>query len=86
MANTSTDLDAEVQRLKDRRAAAISKRVRAEHDRDAAQAQADRLRSQLQAEFGVSTVAEAQALHTELQGELNTTIAGLRQGLDDIGV
>lgn len=82
--NTRADLDTQVASLKDAIAAANRRRVRAEHDRDAAAAQAHAAREQLQRDFGVSTVAQAQAKLDDLRAGLQSEINQLRTALDGL--
>lgn len=83
---TGTDLEAEVLAVRGRIAAAQRARSRAEMERDAAQAAADKARRQLAAEFGVESVEDAQAMLAKLQDELAQAVGDLRTQLDDIGV
>lgn len=88
MSNTITgaDLEAQVLAVRSRIAAAQRARSRAEMERDAAQAAADKARKQLADEFGVSSVEDAQAMLRTLQDELGQAVTDLRSQLDDIGV
>lgn len=72
--------------LETRIAAAERAHARAQGERDAAAADADRGRELLHAEFGVSTLDEAVALLTDLETQLVTATAALRDQLDAMGV
>lgn len=80
------ELEAEVLKVRGRIAAAQRARSRAEMERDAAQAAADKARKQLTDEFDVATVDNAQAMLAKLQNELAQAVNDLRGQLDDIGV
>ncbi len=60
-------------------------RVRAEHARDAAQAQADRARRALGEEFGVLTVADAKAMLEDLTAAFDREVDALQTALDSLG-
>lgn len=79
-----TDLDAAVADVKTRIATAQREQARAEAQRDAAQARVDALRQILVDEFGVTTVAEAQARIQELENELEQHLVQLTAALDQI--
>jgi hypothetical protein len=78
------DLEAELLALRSRIASAQRARTRAEMERDAAQAKADRARQQLHDEFGVSTVAEAKAALGDLEAELHNATDCLAALLNEI--
>jgi hypothetical protein len=82
MNNTEDDIHA----LRARITAAQHTRVRAEHDRDIAQMQAQQATAALAAEFGVSTVDDARARLDELRTELAHEIQALQADLDAMGV
>lgn len=79
-----TDLDKQAQDLKDRIAAAVRNRARAEHEHDAAHAQAEQIRERLQREFAVVTVADAKRLLAEFQTNYADSITRLRAALDQL--
>lgn len=81
-----TDPDAAVAAVKTRLAAAQRARIRAEHERDAATAQAEHARQQLAAEFGVSTVDDAKRILADLEDDRDQALATLTAALAEIGV
>ncbi len=86
MTTTSTaDTEQQLRQLRDRIRAATEARIRAEHSRDAAKAQADRARQALADEFGVHTVADAKTMHAALTDQLHAGIADLNAALERIG-
>lgn len=80
------DLEADILALRARINAAQRARVRAEHERDAAQAVADKVHAQLAAEYGVSTADTAHSVLRALEHDLHAAIEDLRAHLDDAGV
>lgn len=80
------DTEAEILRLRSRITAAQRARVRAEHERDAAQAAEQHARSQLAEKFGVTTREEARAVHAQLSADLHQALAELEAKLDAAGV
>lgn len=82
----AADLDAAVADLKQRLNLAQRARLRAEAERDAASAAASNARAQLAAEFGVDTVADAQAMLATLEQQLAEEIAALGDALNQMGV
>lgn len=66
--------------------AAERARIKAEHERDSAQAAATQLRAELQRDFGVSTAVEAEAKLIILRAELADIVEQLRAALDSAGV
>lgn len=80
-----TDLDETLRALRNRIDAAARARVRAEHERDAATAQARRASTALQEEFGVSTVDQARVMLDELRSRYTAEITTLTEALDKAG-
>lgn len=80
------DVEAQVADIRRRLAEATRARVRAEADRDAAQATAEAARRQLADEFGVSSVAEATAMLSALESDLAVQLDALHAALDEIGM
>ncbi len=72
--------------LEARISAAERAHARAQGERDAAAADADRGRKQLHEEFGVSTLDEAVTLLADLETQLATATKALRDQLDAMGV
>lgn len=85
MSTDTTSLDAEVSQIKARHAAATRARARAEQQEIAARATADAARAQLREQFGVDTVAEANALLAQLDTRQQELITALRTALDEAG-
>lgn len=85
MSIDTTDLAAEVAAIKAEHAAATRSRIKAEHERDSAQARADDLTTQLKAEFGVTTVDAASELLTEIDKTLASSMTELRRLLTEAG-
>lgn len=80
------DLDGQIAAIRTRLATAQRTRLRAEAERDAAQAAAEQARQQLVAEFGVTTVADAQAMLSGLETELAGQLEQIRAALDEAGL
>lgn len=80
------DVEAQVADIRRRLAEATRARVRAEADRDAAQATAEAARRQLADEFGVSSVTEATAMLSALESDLAVQLDALHAALDEIGM
>lgn len=80
------DAEAEVLALRGRITAAQRARVRAEHERDAAQAVANQARDRLASEFGVSTQDQARVLLAKLTADRDAALAELKAKLDAAGV
>lgn len=72
--------------LRARITAAQRARIRAEHERDSAQATADQALTQLTNEHGVSTLADARTKLTQLEEELAQKLETLNEQLDQAGV
>ena len=81
----TADFETRVNALRERIAAAQRDRIRAEHARDAAQAQAQRARQALHDEFGIATPEQARTLLAALQEQLADELAILNAELDKIG-
>lgn len=89
MSSTRTDardLDSQVAALKTRLSAAQRAKLRAEGERDAAAASAEQARTQLADEFGVTSVADAQAMLMELDSELAARLDQITAALDEAGL
>jgi hypothetical protein len=78
--------EAAILHLRQRITAAERNRLRAEHERDSAQTVAAQALTRLQAEFGVSTEDEAQALLADLTAQRDAAFAELTARLDQAGV
>jgi hypothetical protein len=85
MTTPESDPEARLRSIRDRTAAVVRDRIRAEQARDAAKAQADRARAELAAEFGVHTVADAKAMLDDLNTQLVAELTALETALDTIG-
>jgi chromosome segregation ATPase len=80
-----TDYDTQIRTLQDRLSTAQRQRIRAEHERDQAQAAADAARTRLTTEFGVTDLDAAHQLLDKLRAELETHLAELAARLDELG-
>lgn len=76
----------EVAALQDRLTDAQRARARAEGARDTAQAAADAARQELNRDFGVETIEQAETMLAELRDELAGIADQIRDRLDQIGV
>lgn len=83
--STDIDPDTAIAGIKTRLALAQRTRIRAEHQRDAAAAQADKARQQLQDDFGVTTVDEANAMLAALEHDRDQALAALTRALGESG-
>ncbi len=81
----SDDLDTRIRALRGRVTTAQYERVRANHQRDAAQAAADDARAKLARDFGVTTAEQARAKLAELEQQLDTALAALDRDLAELG-
>lgn len=68
-------VDEQVQQLRDAHAAATRARIRAEHERDAAQARVAQATAALHSEFGIKDLAHARAVLADLQARLDAALA-----------
>ncbi len=80
-----SDLDEQIRSVRDRIAAAQRARVRAEHERDAADAAATRAAQALRTEFGIDTPEQARTRLAELSQLLTDELAAITAELDQIG-
>lgn len=76
----------DVTALQARLAAAQRERNRAEGARDTAKSVAEAARDELQRDYGVTTVAEGEALLSQLRDELEDLAKTIASKLDEIGV
>ena len=79
------DVDAAVADIRARLATAQRARLRAEGEHDAAAAAAGAARADLAAEFGVHSVADAQAMLATLEAELAAQVQALDAALRESG-
>ncbi len=80
-----SDPDTRIREIKDRHAAALAERARAEHAIATAKANVAFAEDRLAAEFGVRTSDEARTMLAALQAELDDQLVALRAALDEIG-
>jgi predicted NAD-dependent protein-ADP-ribosyltransferase YbiA (DUF1768 family) len=80
-----SDIGEQVAQLRKRREAALERATRARVEADRAHARAEAAREALAAEFQVSTPEEAAALERQLEQELETEAAAVREQLDLAG-
>jgi len=79
------DVEKQVAQARAGIAAAQAARARAEHEQQVAKAQAEAAARDLREEFGVSSMAEAQQLATQLEAELEAECSRVREALDRAG-
>lgn len=79
-----TDVEQEIRELKTRLDNAARARSRAEFEKDAAKASAEKAKQTLREEFGVSSVDEAKEMLESLRGELSDLVREIKSTLDGL--
>lgn len=76
--------DDDIRAIRARVEQAHALRGRREAERDAAQATLNRAAGELKTEFGVTTLEEARAMRTQLEGELSAQVKAISDELERV--